>query len=467
MQKLFIAAFLGQVLLTTATATGSSTSNQPATPATVTAGEGEEGRKAVVTVSEGKQWVRLRNYKDIVAGSALDFSSQHLQEAPAGKYGWLKAVGGSFEFEKRPGQACRFYGVNLCFTANYPTHPADADFGYITTYAPSSAGNPNLKWETSEQTNVGVDARFLKNRLSFTMDWFRKNTKDLIVTGAALSYITGLTESPINAGDIRNEGFEFELGWQDQIGKDFHYGIRANLSTLKNEVTYIHPSLTSGMDGATFHVNGAVTRFEVDHPAWYFYGYKFKGINSETGNPEFYDVNGDGQIGPEDKTEIGKGMASMNFGITLNAAWKGIDFIMFGSGAVGNDIYCLINRADYPTNRLTEFTNDRWTESNRNGSKPRAGATDYDKYLMSDAVVYDGSYFKIKQIQLGYSLPKAWLSKVFISNMRIYGSLEDYFTFTKYPGFDPETTGTGSSMGLDKGVFPTSKKLVFGASITF
>ena len=359
------------------------------------------------------------------------------------------------------------YAKNIASSANYPTHPADADFGYITTYAPSSAGNPNLKWETSEQTNVGVDARFLKNRLSFTMDWFRKNTKDLIVTGAALSYITGLTESPINAGDIRNEGFEFELGWQDQIGKDFHYGIRANLSTLKNEVTYIHPSLTSGMDGATFHVNGAVTRFEVDHPAWYFYGYKFKGINSETGNPEFYDVNGDGQIGPEDKTEIGKGMASMNFGITLNAAWKGIDFIMFGSGAVGNDIYCLINRADYPTNRLTEFTNDRWTESNRNGSKPRAGATDYDKYLMSDAVVYDGSYFKIKQIQLGYSLPKAWLSKVFISNMRIYGSLEDYFTFTKYPGFDPETTGTGSSMGLDKGVFPTSKKLVFGASITF
>ena len=122
MQKLFIVAFLGQVLLTTATATGSSTSNQPATTETVTAGEGEEGRKAVVTVSEGKQWVRLRNYKDIVAGSALDFSDQHLQEAPAGKYGWLKAVGGSFEFEKRPGQARRFYGVNLCFTANYPTH---------------------------------------------------------------------------------------------------------------------------------------------------------------------------------------------------------------------------------------------------------------------------------------------------------------------------------------------------------
>ena len=359
------------------------------------------------------------------------------------------------------------YATTIQSSGSYASHPLDSDFGYIYTYAPSSAENPELKWETSEQTNIGIDTRFLKNRLSFTMDWFRKNTKDLIVQGAALTYLSGLDAPPINAGDIKNEGFEFELGWQDQIGKDFHYGIRANLSTLKNEVTYIHPSLSEGIDGASFHVNGAVTRFEVGHPAWYFYGYKFKGINAETGNPEFYDLSGNGDIGPEDKTEIGKGMASMNFGITLNAAWKGIDFIMFGTGAMGNDIYCLINRADYPTNRLTEFTNDRWTESNHNGSKPRAGATDYDKYLMSDAVVYDGSYFKIKQIQLGYSLPKAWLSKAFISNMRIYGSLEDWFCFTSYPGFDPETTGTGNSMGLDKGVFPTSKKLVFGASITF
>ena len=140
---------------------------------------------------------------------------------------------------------------------------------------------------------------------------------------------------------------------------------------------------------------------------------------------------------------------------------------MFGSGAVGNDIYCLINRADYATNRLTEFTNNRWTENNKNGSKPRAGATDYDKYLMSDAVVYDGSYFKIKQIQLGYTLPKNLLKKVQIDNVRVYGSLEDFFTFTSYPGFDPETTGTGSSLGLDKGVYPNSKKVVFGLSVSF
>lgn len=358
------------------------------------------------------------------------------------------------------------YAKTIAGSGNYASDPTASDFGYIATYAPSSAGNEELKWETSEQLNVGVDMRFLKNRLSFTMDYFKKKTKDLIVSGATPSYIIGLTASPINAGNITNEGLEFEFGWQDRVG-EFKYGVRANLSTLRNKVTYIHPSLSNGIDGATFHVNGAVTRFEVGHPAWYFYGYKFKGIDSETGNPEFYDLNDDNQIGPEDKTEIGKGMPTANYGITINAAWKGIDFLVFGSGAAGNDIYCLINRADYPTNRLTEFTNDRWTETNKQGTKPRAGATDYDKYLMSDAVVYDGSYFKIKQVQLGYTVPKKWTSKVFIENLRIYGSLEDFFTFTDYPGFDPETTGTGNALGIDKGVYPNSKKLVFGASITF
>ena len=359
------------------------------------------------------------------------------------------------------------YAKTIASSGNYASNPNAEGFGYIATYAPSSAGNKELKWETSEQTNVGVDARFLKNRLSVTVDYFLKKTNDLIVTGASPSYITGLSASPINAGSIENSGLEFELGWQSQIGKDFKYGIRGNLSTLKNKVTSIHESLSSGIDGATFHVNGAVTRFEVGKPAWYFYGYKYQGVNPETGNPEFYDLSGDGQIGPEDKTEIGKGMPTVNFGLTLNASYKGIDFLVFGSGAAGNDIYCLINRADYPTNRLTEFTNNRWTETNKTGDKPRAGATDYDKYLMSDAVVYDGSYFKIKQIQLGYTLPKSLLQKVMIDNVRIYGSLEDYFTFTTYPGFDPETTGTGSSLGLDKGVYPNSKKLVFGLSVSF
>lgn len=358
------------------------------------------------------------------------------------------------------------YANVIASTGNYPTISEGSEFGYINGYAPSSTGNNDLKWETSEQINVGVDARFLSGRLSLTMDYFNKKTKDLIVTGITPSTVVGNTASPVNAGDIENKGLEVELGWQNKVG-DFNYGIRANIATLKNEVTYIHPSLNEGISGASFHTYGSITRFEVGHPAWYFYGYKFKGINKETGNPEFEDLNNDGVIGAEDKTDIGKGMADFTYGLTLTAGWKGLDLILFGTGSAGNDIYCCLNRSDYNVNKLKDFVDDRWTPTNTNGSKPRAGANEMDKYMISDASVFSGNYFKIKQIQLGYSLPKSILSKAGIENVRVYGSLEDFFTFSKYPGFDPEVTGVGNSLGVDKGSYPNSKKVVFGFNVTF
>lgn len=357
------------------------------------------------------------------------------------------------------------YANVISSTGNYPTTQS-GNYGYVTGYAPSSTGNEELKWETSEQINAGLDLRLLSGRMSLTADYFKKKTKDLIVTGVKPSTVVGNTASPINAGDIENKGIEVELGWQDQIG-DVKYGIRGNIATLKNEVTYIHPSLREGIEGASFHTYGAITRFEIGHPAWYFYGYKFKCINKETGNPEFVDLNNDGKIGDEDKTEIGKGMADMTYGLTLTAAWKGLDLIVFGTGSVGNDIYCCLNRSDKSVNKLKDFVDDRWTPTNTNGSKPRAGANDMDKYMTSDASVFSGNYFKIKQIQLGYTLPTDLLKKAKIENVRIYGSLEDFFTFAKYPGFDPEVTGVGNSLGVDKGSYPNSKKVVLGFNVTF
>lgn len=336
---------------------------------------------------------------------------------------------------------------------------------YIDGYAPSATGNNELKWETSEQTNVGIDARLFKNRLSFSADWFMKNTKDLIVRGITPSTVVGNTASPVNAGNISNTGLEFELGWQDHIG-DFSYGIRGNLSTIKNKVTYIHETLDA-IDGATFHTYGAITRFEVGKPAWYFYGYEFTGIDEATGNPTFKDRNGDKAITDDDKTMIGKGMADITYGITLTAAWKGLDLIVFGTGSAGGDIYDCLNRSDYTLNKLTYFTENRWKTTNTSGTTPKAGAADMDKYFTSSAVVFDGSYFKIKQIQLGYTFPQKWMKKIKVENLRIYASLDDFFTFSDYPGFDPEVTGVGSGLGVDKGSYPTSKKVVAGVSITF
>lgn len=354
------------------------------------------------------------------------------------------------------------YATVITSAGSYPTGNG---LEYVDGYAPSATGNKELKWETSEQTNIGIDSRFFNNRLSFSADWFLKETKDLIVTGITPSTVVGNTASPVNAGNISNTGFEFEIGWQDYAG-DFSYGIRGNLSTLKNKVTHIHETL-SAIDGATFHSYGAITRFEVGKPAWYFYGYKSDGIDPETGNPKFKDLDNNGTIDDKDKTMIGKGMADINYGITLTAAWKGLDLIVFGTGSAGNDIYCCLNRPDYTLNKLTYFTENRWRTTNTAGTTPKAGATDMDKYMTSDACVFSGAYFKIKQIQLGYTFPQRWMKKIKVENLRIYASLDDFFTFTKYPGFDPEITGAGNALGVDKGNYPTSKKVVAGLSITF
>ncbi len=349
------------------------------------------------------------------------------------------------------------YATVIQSTGSYPI----GGLQYVEGYAPSATGNKELKWETAEQTNVGIDTRFLNNRLSFTADWFMKNTRDLIVSGAKASTVVGNTPSPINAGNVMNTGFEFEFGWQDHIG-EFSYGIRANLSTLKNKVTKIHETL-SAIDGMGFHSYGAITRFEVGYPAWYFYGYEFEGIDPETGNPTFKDVDGVEGITDSDKTYIGKSMPTVMYGITFTMAWKGIDFLLFGTGSAGNDIYCCLQREDRALNKLTYFTENRWRPDNRDGSTPRAGANDMGKYFTSSANVFDGSYFKIKQIQLGYNFPQRWMQKIKVQNLRIYASLDDYFTFTRYPGFDPEVT----SSGVDKGHYPTSKKVVAGLTITF
>ena len=344
---------------------------------------------------------------------------------------------------------------------NYPTLNG---FEYKPGYAPSATGNLDLKWETSEQVNVGLDARFLDNRLSLTAEWYKKTTKDLIVTGITPSTVVGNTASPVNAGDIANTGFELELGWRDQVG-EFSYGVRGNISTLSNEVTSIHESL-SAIEGATYH-NVAITRFEVGQPAWYFYGYKFNGIDSKTGDPTFADLNGDGAITEADRTKIGSGLPKFTYGLTLTAAWKGLDLVVFGTGSYGNDIFCCLNRPDFALNKLTVFTDDRWTPTNTGGSQPRAGAADGDKWMRSDAVVFNGSYFKIKQIQIGYSLPRNLLKKIHVEKLRVYCSLDDFVTFTGYKGFDPEVTGVGSSLGVDKGSYPNSKKFVVGLNVTF
>ena len=355
------------------------------------------------------------------------------------------------------------YANVIASTGKYPTGNG---LEYILGYAPSSSGNDELKWETSEQLNFGVDLRFLRDRLTFSADWFNKMTKDLIVTGITPSTVVGVAASPVNAGNVRNTGLEFELKWRDQIG-DFNYSIGGNLSTLKNEVTYLHETLSDGIDGTGVRNYGTITRFEKGYPAWHFYGYHFTGIDPATGDAMFADYDGVEGATQSDKIDLGSGIPKLNYGLTLTAGWKGLDAIVFLTGAAGSKIYNCLTVVDYPSNRLSFLTKDRWTPSHTNGTMPAANASNWQQFLTSDAVVFDGSYAKIKQIQLGYTFPQALTRKFHVDNLRIYGSLDDWFTFSKYPGFDPEVTGTGSSLGVDKGSYPTAKKVVFGVNITF
>ena len=400
---------------------------------------------------------------------------------PAVSVGWTISEEKFFEPLRKTFDSLKFrasWGQNGSLSAlsgySYSTdmalgglYPFGSGLIYTQAAAPSTMGNEDLKWETSEQLNFGFDGLLFRNRMTFGIDYFIKKTKDLLVWGTTPSLIIGGATSPINAGNVENKGFEFELGWRDHIG-DFNYGIRANLSTLTNKVTYIDPSITR-LSGSNFHTY-TITYFEQGYPVYYFRGYEFDGIDKETGNPKFKDLDNDGKVSDGDLTNIGDAIPDFTYGITLTAGWKGFDLTVFGTGSHGNKIFNCINRPDYASsNRLKEvFYDNRWTPTNIEGTVPKAGAADMDKYACSSAMIYDGSYFKIKQIQLGYTLPKQLINKVALSHVRLYASLDDYFTFSKYPGFDPEASANATTgMGVDKGGYPTSKKVVVGLNIEF
>ena len=334
---------------------------------------------------------------------------------------------------------------------------------------PAGIANPNLKWETSEQIDLGLDARFLNNRLTLGIDWYKKMTKDLLVP-VSLSAAYGVSSTTINAGSVENKGLELELTWKDVIG-DFSYSVSGNFSTLKNEVTYLDPTISriagTGPQGVLLR-----TYFEKGYPIWYMRGLKGTGVDPATGKPSFEDVNGNKEIDDGDFQMIGLGIPDYTFGLTVNMAWKNFDMVIFGSGVAGNDIFPSSWRPDRPhCNTYAYYWNNSWRKNGKGPANPQFPGTEFwDQNTFSSTYnLFDGSYFKLKQIQLGYTLPKSLLQKVAISNLRIYTSLENFFCFTSYPGLDPETAtaNSASSIGIDMGTYPTAKQVIFGVNLSF
>lgn len=357
---------------------------------------------------------------------------------------------------------------NYSYTAGIATNSQFYNYGPTSavTYGsmPNGIANPDLTWEKSEQFDLGLDLRFLNDRLSVGIDWYTKTTKDLLVPAPVMPE-SGYSTMTINAGKVQNKGLEVELTWKDNIG-DFRYSISGNIATLKNEATYLDPSIER-IAGAT--VEGASPGaircyFEQGQPVWYMRGYKYAGRDAN-GGPLYYTKDGGttNDPGEGDMTNIGSGLPDLTYGITLNAEYKGFDLTVFGAGEAGNDIYYGLYRTGY--NNIAKGVYDDF----KSGKFPEAKSVyGVAKFYQSSAMVYDGSFFKLKQIQLGYTLPQNLTKKVYMQNVRAYVSLDDFFTFTKYPGLDPETcTQEFNCPGLDKGNYPNMRKLVLGLSVTF
>ena len=333
---------------------------------------------------------------------------------------------------------------------------------------PSGLANPDLKWETSDQVDVGIDAHFLNSKLVVTADYFHKTTNDLLVNVSPSASI-GVSSTTINAGSVVNSGLEFEVTWKDQVG-DFAYSVSANASTLKNKVTYLDPTI-SRITGTVPQGSNLSTTFQQGYPIWYFRGYQGTGVDPETGKPGFEDLTGEGDINQDDMQMIGIGIPKATFGLTVNLAYKNFDMVIFGTGVAGNKIFPSSWRTDRPhCNTYDWYWENSWKKDGSNPNPKFPGTTYWDQITFSSTYnLFDGSYFKIKQIQLGYTLPRKALSKVGVSNLRVYASLENFFCFSKYPGLDPETasSGSASSLGIDMGSYPSAKQLILGLNLSF
>jgi TonB-linked SusC/RagA family outer membrane protein len=347
-----------------------------------------------------------------------------------------------------------------------------SDGTVVNAYEPNVLSNDKLKWETSEQLDLGIDLRAFDDKLSFTADYFVKTTKDLIIQGIP-SYSSGNTAPQTNGGEIQNKGFEFDLGLRDKIS-DLHYSVNLNISPISNKVTKLEPVFGARIGGASVGTGWPnVTMFEPGYSVWHFYGYKTHGIDPATGNPIFVTADGKdakpSEVSDKDKQDLGSAIPKFTYGGNIQLTYKDFDFGLSVSGSVGNKVALGWIRTDkLASNRPTYFFDGRWTKPGDNATKPGANAD--PKTYQSDQYIFDGSYLRIQTIQLGYSIPQSILKSVLIKSARLYVSLDNFFTFTSYPGMDPQPTianNASNNSGVDRGTYPKAKDIMLGASITF
>lgn len=347
--------------------------------------------------------------------------------------------------------------------------------------------NPNLQWEESKQFDIGLEVGLLDDRLTLEFDYYRKTTSNLLMNATTAIYI-GNKPPTANVGEVVNQGFELEATYQKNFG-DVNMNVGFNLATLDNEVTKVTDN--GYIDGYTWPVrNTVITRMEVGEPIGYFRGFQTNGIfnsdeeifgyinadgdpiqpNAVPGDIKFVDTNKDGVIDNDDIVNIGKPWASVTMGLNLSFGWKGVDLRMLFSASLGNDIYRSYERQDVINNNYQTEWLDRWSETNPSGSYPRLTTLDANNNSRaSDFYVEDGSYLRLKNLQIGYTLPRAIVEKAKMKSLRLYASFDNLLTFTGYTGYDPEigTSGWILDTAIDKGFYPQLKTMGFGLNASF
>lgn len=347
---------------------------------------------------------------------------------------------------------------------------------------PSQLANPDLRWEESNQTDVGIDLGFLSNRITFTADWFLKNTEGMLMRMSLPQYV-GESIPFGNVGKMRNWGLEFDLGYRQTFFNDLYVGVNINASYLRNKlIEYGNEQGWENLD--SFQGVGTILRAQNGLPFPYFYGYKTDGIIQNMaeanayntkygtslvpGDVRFVDVDGNGSINEDDRTNIGCGTPDWTYGASITLGYKGFDFNIFFQGVAGNDIYDATRRIDARSVNLPSWMLNRWTGEGTSNRIPRYVIGDGYNWQSSDLYVYDGSFCRLKNMQLGYTIPRNLTRKIGVQKFRAFVAVENLATWTKYHGYDPEiSSGSEKSSGVDFGVYPQARTWTIGFNIEF
>jgi TonB-linked SusC/RagA family outer membrane protein len=347
--------------------------------------------------------------------------------------------------------------------------------------------NAVASWETAEKLDIGLDAQLFGNKLEIVADYFSEDRVDLLIPGLPFSGILGASApgsgTPVvNAGTTRTKGFELMLNYSDAINDNLSFKLGYNITQLEGEVISINSDVA--LEGGSFGIGQlAPSRMEVGQPIGYFYGLQTDGIfqtqaevdahpsqaglgnAAQAGDLRFVDVNQDGIIDANDRTFIGKPLPDYIMGFNLEIDYKNFDFSAYAYAELGKDMVRNYERDQRNVNRLDYYL-DRWTGPGTSNEVPRATTGATSNKLFSDFFVEDASFLRIQNLQLGYSLPLP--EDIGISKFRVYASVNNAFTFSKYKGFDPAaTSGNALGGGIDPGFYPVTRQYLVGLNISF